>query len=798
MKFSFKNIFILLFLSGAGFIYSQASGIKDIIAPLKLLAGRTDTLIISDLFYSNDYNLKFQNSKNIKIDYNPNKKQLIVSPSASFESFTNLYFEKNNLVYAVPVFVKKIDALKFSFKPEKKYKSIFLFGSFNNWNRQQYEMVSSNNNGIYEVSVPLEPGKYEYKFYADGEELLDPANKNTIPNGIGGVNSFVIVPDKHNAKIFLHKKDFKSGTLKSKFSFLLEGAKSFKINNANLFVFLDNKKLSGKYISVQNNSISVAIPNDELEKSKILRIIFSANGLNSNMQMIPLAGGKPAINISSDWYDSIIYSLMIDRFYDGDKKNDSPVKNDSVLPKANYMGGDFAGVTNKIETGYFDKLAINTIWISPVYDNPDSAFKESPAPHRWYTGYHGYWPISSNQVEEKFGTFEDLKTLVAAAHKHKIKVLLDFVSHHVHQDHPYFKQHRDWFGKLELPDGRLNLRLWDEFRLTTWFEPYLPSFDFVNSNEAANAVSDEAIWWLEQTGADGFRHDAVKHVPNKFWRALTEKLNKEIEVPTGKTVYQIGETFGNYDLISSYVNNGQLSAQFNFELYNTAQSVFIDPKRSFKDLDNELKKTIDVFGPLNLMGNIMDSHDKNRFMAYADSAIDLSQWNAIEEGWNNPPEVKNPYSYKKAELYLAYMLTIPGLPVIYYGSEFGMTGLSDPDNRRMMRFDDQLNTNENNMLAEVSKIIKARSGHSALRYGDYLPLRADDKFFAYIRSDFNERILVFLNKSDEKEEVELILPEFYSTTKALNILENSEIKISNGKIKLELNPRGYLFLRLIK
>ena len=55
-----------------------------------------------------------------------------------------------------------------------------------------------------------------------------------------------------------------------------------------------------------------------------------------------------------------------------------------------------------------------------------------------------------------------------------IHVLIDYVANHVHEEHPFYKEHRDWFGHLKLPDGRLNLRLWDEYRLTTWFEPFLP------------------------------------------------------------------------------------------------------------------------------------------------------------------------------------------------------------------------------------------------------------------------------------------------------------------------------------
>ena len=81
---------------------------------------------------------------------------------------------------------------------------------------------------------------------------------------------------------------------------------------------------------------------------------------------------------------------------------------------------------------------------------------------------------------------------------------------------------------------------------------------------------------------------------------------------------------------------------------------------SFKSLDAEMKKSFLVYGENNVMGNIMDSHDKNRFMAFADDDLGLSQWSAIEEGWNNPPKVDNPVNYNKAKLYYAYMNTIPG------------------------------------------------------------------------------------------------------------------------------------------
>lgn len=549
---------------------------------------------------------------------------------------------------------------------------------------------------------------------------------------------------------------------------------------------------------INNNKIEIRLKKAGLNGGKTLRVLVSQHGKPTNIQQIVLWNGIPAAKASTtrSWNDCVIYSIMIDRFKDGDKSNDRPVVHDSIFFQANYQGGDFRGIINKIDEGYFDELGVNTLWISPVNDNPDVAFREYPSPYRWYSGYHGYWPISEKKVEEKFGSMKELKELISKAHKHHLKVLLDLVTHHVHIDHPFYKEHPEWFGTLDLPDGRKNLRLWDEYRLTTWFEPYMPSFDFIKSEEALKIVSDNAIWWLTETGADGFRHDAVKHVPNKFWRTLTRKLKEKIEIPMHKKVYQIGETFGDYDLIASYVNNGQLTAQFNFNLSYFAIPVFLEPDRSFSSVDFHMKRSFASFGHNNLMGNIMDSHDKVRYMAYADGKVKNQGIDTREMAWKNPPTVDHPSSYRKAELYLAYMFTIPGLPVIYYGSEFGMTGVDDPDNRRMMRFGDRLSIHERQMLKETRKIVKMRNQHSALRYGDFLTLQADTIIYAYMRSDMNERILVVLNKSDRVQTIDLRLPEMYHSCELADVISNEKVNIKNDRTTISIPPIGWRVFRV--
>ena len=588
-----KNTFYLipLLLLSFGCSQNHSNKIQDIIQPINLEESVEKEIVISDLFYAPNYNLTFVPNENLVIVHDTVSNILKLKAKDGFTGLDVLGFNFENQLYQIPFKLHPRKKYLFTYKPKEKPKHVNLFGQFNSWDRGNLPMDDSDGNGIYEITVPLDPGRYEYKFFIDGKELIDPQNPVKVPNGLGDYNSILIIESERTDKMYLHCLNYEAEDQTKRFNYYFEGDYSPLIKEANVVALLDNQLINPSLIKVDGHKISVLFPDDLIDGERLLRVAVRAEGKFSNIQSTWIIDGKAVNNASpKSWHDAIIYSLMIDRFNNGDPSNDNPINHDSLFKPANYNGGDLQGIINKINEGYFNLLGINMVWISPIVDNTNNAYQEYPPPHRYYTGYHGYWPVSLQGVEEHFGNMHLAKEFVNKSHQNDIKVLLDFVANHIHEEHPLWKEHRDWFGVLELPDGRKNLRLWDEYRLTTWFEPYMPSFDFVGSKEALETMTDNAVWWLQETDADGFRHDAVKHVPHEFWRLLTKKIKEHIEPADQSKVYQIGESFGGYGLISSYVNNGQLNAQFNFNLYDTAIPVFLQKENSFELLDLQCRK----------------------------------------------------------------------------------------------------------------------------------------------------------------------------------------------------------------
>ncbi len=418
--------------------------------------------------------------------------------------------------------------------------------------------------------------------------------------------------------------------------------------------------------------------------------------------------------------------------------------------------------------------------------NPSTAFVEWPAPKRKYSGYHGYWPISFTQVDHRFGTNEELKSLVEFAHQNNIQIILDFVANHVHEDHPLYQAHPDWATTLDLPNGQKNIRIWEEQRLTTWFDTFLPSWDF-SREEVIDTVADAALHWIKTYQLDGFRHDATKHIPNTFWRALTQRLKEKVILEENRPLLQIGETFGSRELIGSYVDMGQMDGQFDFNLYFDARSVFVNDTEPFTNLTRSLQESLDYYGHHSLMGNITGNHDMPRFISYASGTLRFDE-DAKAAGWERTIDAQQP-GYNKQACLNAFVATIPGIPVIYYGDEIGLPGGNDPDNRRPMQFE-EWNFDQAMLHRATKEVLKTRQNQMALIYGDIDILHASAETLVYTRTYFDQTVLLAFNKTNTKKAIRFKLPKRLQNVSFVSIFKGKPQK-KDGELSIEVYPHFF-------
>ena len=582
-------------------------------------------------------------------------------------------------------------------------------------------------------------GKYQYKLVADGKEIDDPSNPIKISNGMGGFNNVLEVKGPNKDQLPKITTDSFTQT-----EIIISSEKTDGV-----YAYWNNFRIEAKK---EGDKFKLLIPPfAKYEARSHIRVYGYNNVAVSNDLLIPLAKGKvitdPTKLNNSDWHSSIMYFIMVDRFVDGDNSNNKPVNDPAILAKAQYYGGDIKGITQKIKAGYFQDLGINTIWISPITQNPIDAWGQFNNPDTKFSGYHGYWPITSTSVDYRLGNSADVKEMLRTAHSNGLSVLLDYVANHVHEQHAVYQKHKDWVTPLYLPDGTMNTEKWDEHRLTTWFDTFLPTLD-LEKQEVTDFMVDSAIYWITEYDFDGFRHDATKHIPNNFWRTLNKKV-KKVSQEKGKYIYQIGETYGSHELINSYIGSGLLDAQFDFNMYDNALPVFATQDESMTRLGEALEAGLSTYGYHHLMGNITGNQDKPRFMSYADGTLSFdTPWMEYKRiGWKQTIEVQDSLAYRKMAMFNAFNLTIPGIPIIYYGDEIGMAGAGDPDNRRMMRFEN-LKKQEAALQKEIGSLIQVRTKNLALVYGDFTIEENTTTKLKYTRRYFDNQVGITLNKED--------------------------------------------------
>jgi glycosidase len=527
-----------------------------------------------------------------------------------------------------------------------------------------------------------------------------------------------------------------------------------------------------------------------------------------------------------DWRDVVLYFVMVDRFRDSDGRRD-PVMgaSDGPLASGQYMGGDLAGVIERLP--YLADLGVTAIWLSAPYENrdlPGAAIDPSTDRHQ-YSGYHGYWPSPPDvryaapgvlapgsprpEVESRIGDEMDLHMLVDLAHAtegangHGMRVLFDYVMNHVDIESGLFRarDREGWFARDPGMGNRFRLcgpeNLWEDpyWGTRCAFTDYLPPFDFERAEPRAWSIAD-AIWWAREYGIDGYRLDAIKHVPLAWLTDLRRALREAFPTPAGGRFFLVGETF-NYDnreLLRSFVNpETMLDGQFDFPFKARACEALFSRTMPLSSFASWMEGNDGFYGPGALMSTWIGNHDIPRAIHFASGQIgDCRAGSHPGNGWT-PDGFTQPSDaapYERLGLAFVVMLTNPGVPLIYYGDEIGLAGGGDPDNRRPMVWDDRLlNAHQIRLRETVRTVARIRGQNPVLGRGRRVTVSADADTWVYrmtgCASAGGRDVTVAINRADAPRSVTIPAGSY-------------EDLVSGGSVgggAIELPARGYRILR---
>lgn len=466
------------------------------------------------------------------------------------------------------------------------------------------------------------------------------------------------------------------------------------------------------------------------------------------------------------WEDSVMYFVMTDRFFNGSGTSD-PVP--GVTEAAQFYGGDWVGLEMKL--GYLEDLGINTIWLSAPFNNRDyagAAIDPDSDPHM-YSAYHGYWPSPADidysdpnnpsprpLVENRLGTESELFNLIGSIHASNMYVLFDYVMNHVDSASGLYGAKPDWFvhdhGNIVL----CSPHNWNDPYWSTRcaFTDYLPPFDFYNPTVREWSIND-ALWWAKEFNIDGYRLDAIKHVPMEWLTELRSAFNNAFPNPAGGRFYMVGETYDYEDqgLLAAYIDpSTKLDGQFDFPMRKRICDGIFNRSMTLDSMFAWMDSNDAFYPPGTLMSTWVGNHDIPRVIHFASGQYtDCYTGSSVENGWNpgwhvQPTEAE---PYETLGLAFGLLMTNPGVPLVYYGDEIGLAGGGDPDNRRMMVFEG-LNVHQENLKDLVSNLIRVRHENVALRRGFRQTVSGGSDTFVYKMTGCGEAedVYVMVNRGD--------------------------------------------------
>lgn len=473
--------------------------------------------------------------------------------------------------------------------------------------------------------------------------------------------------------------------------------------------------------------------------------------------------------------EDVIYLIFADRFCDGNPGNNTIGDSLDEFTAADLdgrKGGDIEGIISKLD--YLNELGVTTIWITPMLEN-----------NMWMS-YHGYAATDLYKIDPRFGTNELYKKLVAEAHKRGMKIILDHVSNHIGINHYWLKNlpSSDWLNgtpENHLPAKHDKMAYLDvhgdstiiEYTQRGWFENYMPDLNQENPLLKSFLIQN-TLWWIEYSGLDGIREDTYPYSDQKYLSKWAEAILNEY--PEFNIVGEIWQ--GVPSIISGYQSNSpirkveydsHLPAVTDFALSDAIRS-YLSGQKNIYPVYETIAQDIVYINPDNLV-TFMDNHDITRALFVANGSVD------------------------KLKIALNLLLFTRGIPVLFYGTEIGITGgkshgeLRQPfpggfeGDKRSAFTKDGRGEKENEIYNYLSSLLKLRKEYPVLAKGKLHHIYLGSDLYILLKTYQEEIALILLNTG--KNNLPIPASQLKMILKDFNTLRNiqSGVEIDLNKIE---------------
>jgi len=488
-----------------------------------------------------------------------------------------------------------------------------------------------------------------------------------------------------------------------------------------------------------------------------------------------------------------IYLLMPDRFSNGDKSNDKVkgLREQTLNRDAMYSrhGGDIQGVINHFD--YLKELGVTTVWMTPEIEND-----------MMHASYHGYAATDHYKIDPRYGTNELYKTYVDKAHATGLKVIKDIVHNHMGTGHWFFKDMpmKSWVNEWPVftqtsyrDEPVMDPHAAEADRkkqLDGWFVTTMPDFNERNPY-VQNYLTQNHIWWIEYAGIDGLRLDTYAYNDPAYMADWATKLKAEFP---HLTIF--GETLVNSVPSQAFFTQGNtVNRGFDTQLPGITDAVL--KSAVYEALNGKSGWTDGVFRLYNTVSQDFLYQDPTRNLIFWDNHDMGRFYSMVHEDFDK---------YKSG---IAILLTMRGIPQLYYGTEILMKNFSDPDG--LVRSDfpggwpgdksDKFTAagrtaQENDAFNFVKKLANYRKSNPSLQTGKLTQYVPEDGIYVYFRSSAEGKtVMVILNGDDKAKTLNTsrFTEQIKNSASLKNVItgEQTDIKTINVPAKttlvLELN-----------